>query len=200
MRGYGSGSGADNASGSFNLERGMKFLKICLLCVMGLGLAGVGQAQTAIYGEFTGAKVSASDSGWMYGPTFGLYHDSGHGLIATGLDVRGTFAGRGDTNGAGSSQTLDTLMGGVRLAITPHVLPIKPYVEALGGLGHLKTGQGTQRTSSTKFAYQFLGGIDLTVLPRIDWRVVEFSYGRLAGLGDSFAPKSLSTGIVFRLP
>jgi hypothetical protein len=178
----------------------MKSLKICLLCVVGLGLAGVGQAQTAIYGEFTGAKVSAADSAWMYGPTLGLYHDSGHGVFATGLDVRGTFAGRGDTNGAGSSQTLDTLMGGVRLAITPHVLPFKPYAEALGGLGHLKSGEDSSRTSSTKFAYQFVGGLDFTFFPRLDWRVVEFSYGRLAGLGDSFAPKSLSTGIVFRLP
>ena len=178
----------------------MKFLKVCLFCVMGLGLASVAQAQTAIYGEFTGAKVSAADTAWMYGPTVGLYHDSGHGLIATGLDVRGTFAGRGDTHGAGSSQTLDTLMGGVRLAITPRVLPIKPYGEVLGGLGHLKSGQGSSRTSSTKFAYQFVGGLDFTFLPRVDWRVVEFSYGRLAGLGDSFAPKTLSTGIVFRLP
>jgi hypothetical protein len=177
----------------------MQSIKICLLGMMALGLAGVAQTQTAIYGEFTAAK-SAPGASWMYGPTVGLYHDSGHGVFAIGLDVRGTFAGRGDTNGAGSSQSLDTLMGGVRLAATPHVLPIKPYVEALGGLGHLKTGQGSTRTSSTKFAYQFLGGVDFTILPRIDWRVVEFSYGRLAGLSDSFVPKTLSTGIVFRLP
>jgi hypothetical protein len=177
----------------------MRLIRICLLGMMALGLTGIAQAQTAIYGEFTAAK-SAPNASWMYGPTVGLYHDSGHGVFATGLDVRGTFAGRGDTNGAGSSQTLDTLMGGVRLAVTPHVLPIKPYAEALGGLGHLKTGQGSARTSSTKFAYQFLGGVDFTILPRIDWRVVEFSYGRLAGLDGSFAPKTLSTGIVFRLP
>jgi hypothetical protein len=168
--------------------------------MMALGLAGVAQAQTAIYGEFTAAKLSAPNTSWLYGPTVGLYHDTGHGLVATGLDVRGTFAGRGDTNGANSSQTLDTLLGGLRLAVTPHVLPIKPYAEALGGLGHLKTGQGSARTSSTKFAYQFVGGVDFTIFPRVDWRVVEFSYGRLAGLGDSFVPKTLSTGIVLRLP
>jgi hypothetical protein len=177
----------------------MKFFRFCFLWMMTLGLAGAAQAQTAVYGEFTAAK-SAPNASWMYGPTIGLYHDSGHGLFATGLDIRGTFAGRGDTNGSGSSQTLDTLEGGVRLAVTPHVLPIKPYAEVLGGLGHLKTGQGSARTSSTKFAYQFLGGLDFTFFPRVDWRVVEFSYGRLAGLGDSFAPKTLSTGLVFRLP
>src|SRR5665213_2616591 len=178
----------------------MKCFRVGLLCTVALTLAAAAQAQTAIYGEFTGAKVSASNTSWMYGPTLGLYHDAGHGLIATGLDVRGTFAGRGDTNGASSSQTLDTLLGGVRLAITPRVLPIKPYGEALGGLGHLKTGQGSARTTSTKFAYQFIGGVDFTILPRVDWRVIEFSYGRLAGLSDSFVPKTLSTGIVFRLP
>jgi len=178
----------------------IKPLNICLLGIMALGLTGAACAQTAIYGEFTAAKVDSANTPWMYGPTIGLYHDSGHGLLATGLDVRGTFAGRGDTNGSNSSQTLDTLMGGVRLAVTPRVLPIKPYGEVLGGLGHLKTGRGSARTSSTKFAYQFIGGVDFTILPRVDWRVVEFSYGRLAGLGDSFAPKTLSTGIVFRLP
>lgn len=178
----------------------IKSLYICLLGIMALGLTGAARAQTAVYGEFTAAKVSSSSAPWMYGPTIGLYHDSGHGLLATGLDVRGTFAGRGDTKGSNSSQTLNTLMGGVRLAVTPRVLPIKPYGEVLGGLGHLKTGQGSARTSSTKFAYQFIAGLDVTVLPRVDWRVVEFSYGRLAGLGDSFAPKTLSMGVVFRLP
>jgi hypothetical protein len=178
----------------------IKSLYICLLGIVVLGLTAPAHAQTAIYGEFTAAKVSSAHTPWMYGPTIGVYHDSGHGLLATGLDVRGTFAGRGNTNGSNSSQTLDTLIGGVRLAVTPHVLPIKPYGEALGGLGHLKAGQGSARTSSTRFAYQFIGGVDFTILPRVDWRVLEFSYGRLAGLGDSFAPKTLSTGIVFRLP
>lgn len=165
-----------------------------------LGLAGVTEAQTAVYGEFSAAKLSAAQSSWMYGPTVGLYHDSGHGLIATGFDVRGTFAGSGDANGEYTNQTLDTLSGGIRLAVTPHVLPIKPYGEVLGGFGHLKTGEGSDRISSTKFAYQFVGGVDFTIFPRVDWRVVEYSYGRLAGLNDSFAPKTLSTGIVFRLP
>ncbi len=178
----------------------MRFVRICLLGMVASGLVGAAQAQTAIYGEFTAAKLSAPNTSWMYGPTVGLYHDSEHGLFATGLDVRGTFAGSGNTKGAYTNQTLDTLLGGVRLAVTPRVLPFKPYGEILGGLGHLKVGQGSARTSSTKFAYQFVGGVDFTILPRVDWRVVEFSYGRLAGLSDSFVPKTLSTGIVFRLP
>ncbi|MHB1857169.1 MAG: hypothetical protein ACYCPM_07010, partial [Acidobacteriaceae bacterium] len=68
------------------------------------------------------------------------------------------------------------------------------------GAGHADYGQGVAHVSATKFQYQFLGGLDLTVLPRIDWRVVEFSYGGLSGLGSSLNPKTISTGIVVRLP
>ena len=158
------------------------------------------EAQTAVYGEFTAGKVSAANSTWMYGPTVGLYHDNGLGLVAYGYDVRGSFLKRGDTNGTDSIESLTTLEGGARFAVTPHVLPIKPYVEALGGYGGLTVGQGAVRTSASHFTYQFLGGVDFTFFPRLDWRVVEFSYGGLSGLGSSYDPKTLSTGLVFRLP
>ena len=165
-----------------------------------LGAGGAGFGQTAIYGEFTGGKVSAANTDWMYGPTIGLYHDNGLGLIALGYDVRGSFLRRGDTHGADSSESLNSVEVGVRAAVTPHVLPIKPYVEALVGYGGLTVGQGVARESASHAAYQFLGGVDLTFFPRLDWRVVEFSYGRLSGLGDTYAPKTISTGLVFRLP
>ena len=174
-----------------------QFLKVCLLGVMGLGLAAGAQAQTAIYGEFTGAKVSASNSTWMYGPTVGLYHDSGHGLVATGLDVRGTFVGRGERMGWMSNADL---LGGVRLAITPRVLPIKPYGEVLGGLGHLKTGQGSRglRRPSLRISLSVA-----STLPFFRGWTGEWWSSAMdgwQGSSDSFAPKTLSTGIVFRLP
>ena len=178
-------------------------MRLLLLCCVGgvlLGVSGRGLGQTGVYGEFTGGKVPSANTPYMYGPTVGLYHDNGLGLIALGLDVRGSFLRRGDTNGANTSESLNTIEGGVRLAVTPHVLPIKPYVEALAGYGSLTAGQGAVRTSASHGAYQFLGGVDLTFFPRLDWRVVEFSYGRLSGLGDTFAPKTLSTGLVLRLP
>ena len=162
--------------------------------------AASARGQTGVYGEFTAGKIPAANTAWMYGPTVGLYHDDGFGLIAVGLDVRGSFLRSGDTHGAGSNQSLNTVEGGVRFAITPHVLPIKPYAEALGGYGGLTTGQGASRTSASHAAYQFLGGVDFTFFPRLDWRVVEFSYGRLSGLGSTYAPKTVSTGLVLRLP
>lgn len=157
-------------------------------------------AQTAIYGEFTAGKIPAANTAWMVGPTIGLYHDNGLGLVAYGYDVRGSFLRRGDTNGSDSNESLTTLEGGVRFAVTPHVLPVKPYVEALGGYGSLTSGQGVARTSASHLTYQFLGGVDFTFFPRLDWRVVEFSYGGLSGLGSSYDPKTVSTGLVFRLP
>ncbi len=157
-------------------------------------------AQTAIYGEFTGGKLSAPNTTWMFGPTVGLYHDNGLGLVALGYDVRGSFLRRGSTNGPSSNESLNLIEVGVRAALTPHVLPVRPYVEALGGYGGLTIGQGAARESGSHATYQFLGGVDLTFFPRLDWRVAEFSYGRLSGLGSTYAPKTLSTGLVFRLP
>ena len=179
---------------------GKRWMRACAGGAVLVLASAAASAQTGVYAEFTGGKISAANTPWMYGPTIGLYHDDGFGPIALGLDVRGSFLRRGDTNGAGSNESLNTLEGGVRLAITPHVLPFRPYAEALGGYGGLTTGQGASRTSASHFTYQFLGGLDLTFFPRLDWRVVEFSYGRLSGLSNSYAPKTLSTGLVLRLP
>ena len=67
-------------------------------------------------------------------------------------------------------------------------------------MGRLSLG-GESLGSATKFEYQFLGGLDFTILPRIDWRIAEFSYGGLSTFNNSsFHPKSLSSGIVLRLP
>lgn len=148
-------------------------------------------AQTGLYASFTGAKLGVSDTSWIYGPTVGVYFDSSHfGVVKTGLDLRGQFLG-----GSGATQ-LDSGLAGLRLAVKPPLLPIKPYVEAAFGVGYAKFAD----TSTTKFEYAFLGGADVTFFPRLDWRVIEFSYGGLTGLNNSFHPKTLSTGLVLRLP
>jgi len=152
------------------------------------------KAQVGVYADFSAAKANVPGANWIYGPTFGAYFDRGHLLfLSTGLDARGAFLGWG-------TNKLDSGLFGPRLVFRPHVLPIQPYVEALIGAGYTGYYQGSAPTTVTKFEYQFLGGLDLTVLPRIDWRVVEFSYGGLSGLGSSFNPKTISTGIVVRLP
>jgi hypothetical protein len=158
-----------------------------------LAMAVAAQAQTGIYIEYGGSKVDAPSDQWIYGPTFGLYHDFySVPVLHVGADLRGSVLGISETT------TLTSGELGPRVSIHPRVLPVMPYLEALGGVGYYDFGN--RQGSSTQFEYQFLAGIDFTVLPRLDWRVVEFSYGGLSALNGDLHPKTLSTGIVLRLP
>lgn len=151
-------------------------------------------AQTGVYASFSASNFDLPNIGWQYGPTFGLYHDFAHApLLSAGADARASLLGSGSTKAY-------TGLIGPRVQLHPHLLPVKPYAEVLIGAGQVEYGQGTAHTDSTKFAYQLIGGADVTILPRIDWRVAEFSFGGFSALGDSFHPKTLSTGVVLRLP
>lgn len=149
-------------------------------------------AQTGIYAEFGGSKIDAPSNDWIYGPTFGVYHDFySVPFFHLGADLRGSVLGVSQTT------TLTSGMLGPRVSLHPRVLPM-PYLEALGGIGYYDYGNG--QGSNTQFEYQFLAGIDATVLPRLDWRIIEFSYGGLSALDGTLHPKTLSTGLVLRLP
>lgn len=163
-----------------------------LLLVTALGCAAA-SAQTGIYLEFGGSKVGAPNNDWIFGPTFGGYHDF-YSLVVlhAGVDVRGSVLGVSQTT------TLTSGMIGPRVSIHPHVLPLMPYVEGLGGIGHFD--YGANQGSDTKFEYQFLAGVDHTLIPRLDWRVIEFSYGGLSSFNGSLHPRTISTGLVLRLP
>ncbi|HEY0786619.1 MAG TPA: hypothetical protein VGD62_12170 [Acidobacteriaceae bacterium] len=150
------------------------------------------QAQIGIYGEFSAADFNLPNTDWQYGTTFGLYYDRWKvPFLALGVD------GRGSVIGSGSDRIISGLAG-PRLELKPPVLPLKPFVEALVGAGRADVGEGGAYSSTTRLEYQFLGGADATIFPRVDWRIVEFSYRGFSGA--SFNPKSLSTGIVLRLP
>jgi hypothetical protein len=153
-------------------------------------------AQLGLYGAFTVQNLGApNNNGYsFYGGTFGAYLASGRlAILSLGVDLRGSF-----TRGAGDS--FDSGAIGPRLALNTHILPIQPYVEGTVGLGSLNLAGGSS-SNGVRFEYQLLGGLDFTVLPRVDWRVAEYSYGGLSSVnGDNFHPKSLSTGIVLRLP
>ncbi|HEX6495401.1 MAG TPA: hypothetical protein VF018_07960 [Acidobacteriaceae bacterium] len=175
-------------SGSFSDLR-----RLALLLFASFILATAAHAQTGIYVEYGGSKVAAPSNDWIYGPTFGLYHDFySVPLVHVGADLRGSVLGVSQTT------TLTSGMIGPRVSVHPHVLPAMPYLEALGGIGHYDYGAG--QGSNTQFEYQFLAGIDITVLPRLDWRAVEFSYGGLSALNGTLHPRTLSMGLVLRLP
>ena len=171
-------------------------MKCILAIVLGFALVpAFGVAQTALYAEFGAAKLSGVSSDWIYGPTFGIYFDRWHvPFVSAGLDLRGSI------QGPSSTTKLYSGLAGPRVALRPHVIPLQPYVEALVGVGHAEFGRAAAQTTQTNFEYQFLGGVDVTILPRIDWRVAEFSYGGLSGLDRSFHPKTIATGLVLRLP
>jgi hypothetical protein len=153
-------------------------------------------AQLGLYGAFTVQNLGVqNNSGYnLYGGTFGAYLASGRlAILSAGVDLRGSFASDGGTS-------FDTGSIGPRLALNTHILPIQPYVEGTVGFAHISFAGGSP-SSETKFEYQVLGGLDFTILPRVDWRIAEYSYGGLSAINNyNFHPKSLSTGIVLRLP
>jgi hypothetical protein len=165
--------------------------------------------QIGIYGKLDITRVSLSSqnhenfqsTGWFYGPGAGIYYDFLHlGPVSVGADVRGSYQ-FSDPN------KYRSVLAGARLAVKPPVLPIKPYVQASVGLAGSSTPKiGNNPTSfSNKFAYEVVGGADVTIFPAVDWRVVELGYGRVSAVS-SFpgTPANslflLSTGIVLRLP
>jgi Outer membrane protein beta-barrel domain len=177
-------------------SRSRYFSHLRTLSVLLCGLAAAtiaAEAQTGIYVEFGGSKVDAPNNQWVYGPTFGGYHDFYGPIVHLGADLRASVLGISQTT------TLTSGEIGPRVSIHPRVLPVMPYVEALAGLGHYDFGTGPG-TSSTQFEYQFLAGVDYTLIPRLDWRVVEFSYGGLSVFNGNLHPKTISTGLVLRLP
>jgi hypothetical protein len=177
----------------------------CLFSIVLLFAATAGHAQLAVYGKLDATHVKDNvnnTSTWFYGPGFGVYDNFLHfGPVALGADVRANFL-------TGSDYNFRSVLGGVRLTAKPPLLPIRPYVEGLVG----EAGTKFKSTSTTllpshysnKLAYQVVGGLDWTLLPHLDFRVVELGYGRVSPVSSttnspSSSITSLSSGIVIRL-
>jgi hypothetical protein len=171
----------------------MKPLRLLALLLFGISPIAL-HAQLGLYGGFTvqNPGVPPATGYQFYGGTFGAYLASGQlAILNVGLDLRGSFAKNG-------SDSFNSGAIGPRVALNLHVIPLHPYLEATAGLGNLNISEAS--TNTTRFEYQFLGGLDFTVFPRIDWRVAEFSYGGLSVFNGSYHPKTLTTGIVLRIP
>jgi hypothetical protein len=167
----------------------MKFIPIfplkpfCLLVFTLAILSPSSKAETGAYIAFTTGKTGSPNTDWIYGPTIGAYFDSSHlPVVEWGADIRGIFLG-----GSGKNQLQSGLLG-PRIAAQLPVIPVKPYVEMLVGVGYAQVAP----SSAVKFQYQGLIGADVTVLPRIDWRVIEFSYGGLPSFNGGTNPKTIS--------
>jgi hypothetical protein len=102
------------------------------------------------------------------------------GPVKLGFDLRGST--RPGTVGA------DTAMGGLRVAFNPPLLRLKPYIQASGGYVETRTvnistnpANPTQTVGGTftnKYAaWEILGGVDVPILPILDFRVIELGGG-----------------------
>ena len=101
-------------------------------------------------------------------------------LITLGWDLRGST--RSGTNG------MDTVLGGIRLGIHPHVIRAKPYIQASTGyLGTRTFNQssppGPSPYTNHYFAYEILGGIDYPLTHFIDVRMIEIGGGKVISTG-----------------
>ena len=181
-------------------------------------------AQIGLYGEFSTTDIRAANEPEIYGITFGGFDEKSFSrhlaFLGVGPDFRVSLqsGSAGNSNPGGEpAQSLISVQGGPRVAFKLPVAALHPYVEGLiGGVDsqigevvgdtyfHKVAGSppGTDANGGISLSGQALGGLDLKVRPRVDWRVVEVGYARL--FGSSGSPSlgivTFSTGIVVRLP
>jgi hypothetical protein len=166
-----------------------RLYSLFLLAVLVAAPTGL-HAQIGIYAAGTGASLRNAGTDWGYGGLVGVYKQSGYAasIINIGGDLRGSFVSRNGFH-------YYTGAVGPRIAFKPHVIPLDPYIEGLVGVASYNTGSGT--STSTHFNYQVVGGLDATIFPHLDWRVIDVAYSGVSG--QDIKATTFSTGLVFRL-
>ncbi len=164
----------------------LKLLRlICSVALLTVGCASA-HAQIAAYANFEANRLD-QNSTFIKGGTFGVYDDFfSLGPIKLGADLRGSRL-------TGDSVSESKIQGGLRLAVKPPLLPIKPYVEALTGATKEDAGSLKGSYHST---YEVNGGVDFTFFPHLDWRVAEVGAGSFGSQTDKNF--HISTGLVVR--
>ena len=182
----------------------MRFLKFLPFLLLLASLPAM--AQFGVYGEFSTTNLHTANEPQLYGPTLGGYYHKNFkhhlGLFSAGPDVRISFLSGPGSGANAPMQSLTSVLVGPRLAFKIPVTPLHLYAEGLIGDGDSQLGEGASRNSSNRFESQFLGGVDLTLLPHVDWRVIELGDGELPASGGSASldTTTFSTGIVVRMP
>jgi hypothetical protein len=202
---------------------------VLLVAALATATAVSAHGQAGIYGMFTvdrlsniassplpatptngpNARLSTADP---LGGTGGIYYDFMKlGPVRLGADVRGSIltTKRGANvsfNDAGAH--IYSVLGGVRGTFHTKYAPLKPYIQASVGLGRSDYGLSNTTASGNviiynNFEYEGLAGLDIKLLPIMDWRVAEFGYGGLNPFGTfshNYPIKQVSMGFVFHLP
>ncbi len=153
--------------------------------------------QLGLYAGFSAANTNVANEPWLYGATFGAYYNVVKlPVIHLGIDGQAVLL-----NGSGSSsqQKITNGLAGPRVELHLPLIPLKPYAAGHLGGSNIQVGQGIARTEKAVFSYGFAAGADLTIFPRLDWRIAEYSYTRSKVLG-TVNQSTLTTGLVLRLP
>jgi hypothetical protein len=161
----------------------LSFLAVILLSFVSTHLQA--QAKIAIYGTVGGEKPGIiNGNSWGIAGTVGLYLGVVNpGPLALSVDARADLA-----------SNIKSGFAGPRLALRLPALPLKPYVEALvGWSGYPSLPDGLP--VATKFTSRAVAGLDTTILPHIDWRVIDFTYGITAATPHA---SSITSGLVVR--
>jgi hypothetical protein len=144
------------------------------------------------------------------------YDFKNFGPITLGADLRGVIASGkqgAQTYSRGAGTRIYSGLGGVRATFHTPYRFLQPYVEGAAGYGRSNYGVLTnaQVSSSTTYPgistqnnieYHVYAGLDLRVLPVLDYRV-EVGYGALQELGNyshSYPLYNISTGLVLHFP
>jgi hypothetical protein len=189
-----------------------------LVPAFGLALSTIAaQAQIGLYLNpvVSRVSVSAPDTGPFAflgdgvtsrifgGVDFGGYYEFAHGpKYDLSADIR-------DTIQHGNSASLNSFMVGPRLAAKPMAYGLKPYAQLSIGAG--RTESKLSPAHVEKLQYGIYGGVDKPLNKRVDWRIVEVSYGSVSAIssaiydsGATAIPTArvlgFSTGFVFRIP
>jgi hypothetical protein len=203
---------------------------VLFLAAVAVAGATYAHAQFGVYGMFTVDRLSNIASSPQpttptdlantrantvdpIGGTGGVYYDFMKlGPVRLGADVRGSIltTKRGayvNFNGGGAH--IYSALGGVRATFHTKYAAVKPYLQVSAGLGRSDYGLFTQGSTNgqvvlhSNFEYEGLAGVDIKLLPIMDWRVAEFGYGGLDPFGTyshNYPIKQVSMGFVFHLP
>lgn len=150
---------------------------------VGLGLPHHG---ANVFAEFSGGRTGQGE-GVVWGGSAGGYFQGS----LLGLVVRGTAL---PSNSA--IRVYDATLG-PRMAVS---LPfVRLYAEVGGGMGHSGYYDSSGNLASDwGAAWQANLGFARTIFPRVEWRILEGSYGRIYA-GPGISPVMLSTGVTLHV-
>ncbi|WP_263381906.1 hypothetical protein [Granulicella arctica] len=206
----------------------MNITKILLSLTSAVLAATTAHAQIAAYGTVSvrrmtdipytqGTTTSTNGSFDPVGGGGGVYYDyKTYGPVRLGFDVRGSITNSTKgayTNFNAAGGHISNGLAGVRGSFHTPFLPLKPYVEGMVGVARTNFGTGfnsglatsgvsntTGIQSTTHLEYDGFAGLDIAILPVVDFRLVELGYGAIQGTGHTYPVGTISTGLVFHLP